>query len=77
MFSTCCCAVRVVPPLWMPVGARGTIPLNLHAQGEAHTPEVSEAAAHGDAGGDRDPYCWKHNANTTPFQDHPLQPGRA
>lgn len=76
MFSaTCCGTVRAVPPLWMPVGATGTLPLHVHARGEAHTPEVSEAAAHGDIGGARDPYCWKHNANGTPLQELPLWPG--
>lgn len=69
MFSTlCCCAAWAVPPLGVPVGARGTLPLNIHAPGEAHTPEVSEGAAQSNTGGARDPsYCWKHNANGAPL----------
>lgn len=61
----------------VPMGARGTPPLHVHVWGEAHTLDLSEAAAHRDIGGSRDPYCWKHDANQTPLQDLPLLPGWA
>ena len=61
----------------VPVGARGTLPLHIQPQGEAHTLDVSEAAAHGDTGGSRDLCCWKRNANWIPLQDLPSRPGWA
>lgn len=69
--ESCASSVQV------PVGARGTLPLHVHARGEAHTLDVSETAAHRDTGGSRDPYRWKRNAKWSPLQDPPLWPGWA
>lgn len=53
----------VLSPWGCQMGARVMLPLHVHARGQAHALDVSEAAAHEDIRGPKDLYCWKHNAN--------------